>query len=180
MVGTRTASQPRIQPGRQLELGDLDAELIGRFLDHLETKRDNSVRTRNNLLAAIHSMFNYAAFRHPEHAATIQRVLAIPPKRHDRQIVSFLTEAETAALIAAPDRTTWTGRRDHALIVTAIHSGLRVSELAALTNATTHLQTGPHLRCHGKGRICRVRHMRPYVAVGTMSRHVCDVTVWTM
>lgn len=144
------------RPPAQLELGDLDAELIGRFLDHLETVRRNSVRTRNNRLAAIHSMFNYAAFRHPEHAAHIQRVLAIPPKRHDRQLVSFLTEAETAALIAAPDRTTWTGRRDHALIVTAIHSGLRVSELVALTNATTHLQVGPHLRCHGKGRKERI------------------------
>ncbi len=139
-----------------LDLVDLDAVLIAKFLDHLEHDRHNSIATRNNRLAAIHSFFDYAAFCHPEHAAIIQRVLAIPPKRVDQRLVSFLTETETIALIAAPDRTTWTGRRDRALIVTAVHTGLRVSELTALTNADIELGAGAHLRCHGKGRKERI------------------------
>ena len=140
----------------ELDLTDVDAVLVGRFLDHLEHVRHNSTRTRNNRLGAIHSLFNYAAFRHPEHAEVIQRVLAIPAKRVDRRLVTFLTEPETIALIAAPDRTTWTGRRDHALIIVAIHTGLRVSELTALTNTDIELGTGAHLRCHGKGRKERI------------------------
>ena len=144
------------KPPSKLDLVDLDAVLIGRFLDHLEHVRHNSTRTRNNRLGAIHSLFNYAAFRHPEHAEVIQRVLAIPAKRVDRRLVTFLTEPETIALIAAPDRTTWTGRRDHALIIVAIHTGLRVSELTALTNTDIELGTGAHLRCHGKGRKERI------------------------
>lgn len=139
-----------------LDLVDLNATLIAAFLDHLEHVRHNSVRTRNNRLAAIHSLFDYAAFCHPDHAETIQRVLAIPAKKTDRQLVSFLTDTETIALIAAPDQTTWTGRRDHALIVTAIHTGLRVSELTALTNTDIELDAGAHLRCHGKGRKERI------------------------
>jgi len=147
----RTAKTPS-----QLDIEDLDAELIGAFLAHLEVERRNSVRTRNNRLAAIHSLFAYAALRHPEHAELIQRVLTIPAKRTERRLVSFLTEDETIALIAAPDRTTWIGRRDHALIVVAIHTGLRVSELTTLTNTDIELGTGAHLRCHGKGRKERI------------------------
>lgn len=143
-------------PPSKLDLTDVDAVLVGRFLDHLEHVRHNSVRTRNNRLAAIHSLFNYAAFRHPEHAEVIQRVLAIPTKRVDRRLVTFLTDTETIALITAPERTTWTGRRDHALIVVAIHTGLRVSELTALTNTDIELGVGAHLRCHGKGRKERI------------------------
>lgn len=139
-----------------LELVDVDATLVAAFLDHLEHGRGNSVSTRNNRLAAIHSLFNYAAFRHPDHAETIQRVLAIPAKKTERQLVSFLTDTETVALIQAPDRATWTGRRDHALILTAIHTGLRVSELTTLTNADIELGYGAHLRCHGKGRKERI------------------------
>ncbi|MFV1999537.1 MAG: tyrosine-type recombinase/integrase [Acidimicrobiia bacterium] len=150
------AQQQTAKPPSKLDLIDLDAVLIGEFLDHLEHDRHNSVRTRNNRLAAIHSLFNYAAFRHPEHADVIQRVLAIPAKKTERQLVSFLTDTETVALIAAPDRATWTGRRDHALIVVAIHTGLRVSELTALTNADIELGSGAHLRCHGKGRKERI------------------------
>ena len=150
------AQQHTAKPPSELNLADVDAVLVGRFLDHLEYVRHNSVRTRNNRLAAIHSLFNYAAFRHPEHAEVIQRVLAIPTKRVDRRLVTFLTEAETIALIAAPDRSTWTGRRDHALIVAAIHTGLRVSELTALTNTDIELGAGAHLRCHGKGRKDRI------------------------
>ena len=140
----------------KLSLEDLDAALVGAFLDHLERERHNSVRTRNNRLAAIHSLFAYAALRHPEHAALIQRVLAIPAKRMNRQLVCFLTSDEVDALLAAPDRDTWIGRRDHALLLVAIQTGLRVSELSALTCGDLELGTGAHLRCHGKGRKERI------------------------
>ncbi|MGH2379822.1 MAG: tyrosine-type recombinase/integrase, partial [Candidatus Limnocylindria bacterium] len=140
----------------KLSLEDLDAVVIGAFLDHLEAERHNSVRTRNNRLAAIHSLFAYAALRHPEHAALIQRVLAIPAKRMDRQLVSFLTDDETDAVLGAPDRNTWVGRRDHALLLVAIQTGLRVSELTSLACSDVELGTGAHLRCHGKGRKERI------------------------
>src|SRR5690348_12681116 len=136
----------------QLDLADLDAPLIAAFLDHLEHDRHNTVRTRNNRLAAIHSLFDYAALHHPEHAATIQRVLAIPAKRYERRMLTWLTEAEVNALLAAPDQRTWTRRRDHALLVLAVQTGLRISELIALTRADAHLGTGAHVRCLGKGR----------------------------
>lgn len=140
----------------RLALEDLDAVLVGAFLDHLQRERHNSVRTRNNRLAAIHSLFAYAALGHPEHAALIQRVLAIPAKRMDRQLVSFLTNDEINALLGAPDRRTWVGRRDHALLLAAIHTGLRVSELSSLTCGDVELGNGAHLRCHGKGRKERI------------------------
>jgi site-specific recombinase XerD len=139
------------RPAR-LSIADLDAPTIGAFLQHLETVRGNTAATRNARLAAIRSFFRYAALRAPDHAAVIQRVLAIPPKRFDRAIVSYLTKTETDALVAAPDRTTWTGRRDHALLLTGVHTGLRVSELTGLKLQDVHFGTGPHLRCHGKGR----------------------------
>ena len=122
------------------------------FLDHLERDRHNSVRTRNARLAAIHSLFRYAALRHPEHADVIQRVLAIPHKRFDRALVSFLTREEIDALLAAPDRDTWIGRRDHALLLVAVQTGLRVSELTGLTCADLRLGAGRHLFCRGKSR----------------------------
>lgn len=140
----------------KLQLEALDAGLIGAFLEHLERERHNSVRTRNTRLAAVHSLFVYAALRHPEHAALIQRVLAIPAKRTDRQLVSFLTRDEVDALLSAPDRDTWVGRRDHALLLVAVQTGLRVTELTALTCADVDLGTGAHLRCHGKGRKERI------------------------
>jgi site-specific recombinase XerD len=143
----RTATQPC-----RLDLAELNAELITAFLTHLEHDRGNSVRTRNARLAAIHSLFRFAALHHPEHAELIARVLAIPAKRYHRALVHFLTPAEVDALLAAPDRSTWLGRRDHALLVLAIQSGLRVSELTSLTIANLHLGDGPHVRCHGKGR----------------------------
>ncbi len=135
-----------------LDLGDLDAGLIGEFLDHLEADRHNSVTTRNNRLAAIHSLFSFAARRHPEHAATIARVLAIEPKRFQRNTVTYLDAAETDALLAACDQTTWTGRRDHAMILLAVETGLRVSELIGLTDADVTFGTGANVRCVGKGR----------------------------
>lgn len=144
------------RPPCQLDIGDLDAQLIAAFLTHLETERSNSVKTRNARLAAIHSLYRYAALRHPEHAQDIQRVLAIPTKRTDRALVSFLDQAEIDALLQAPDRTTWAGRRDHALLLTAIQTGLRASELTGLNRDDVHLATGAHVSCRGKGRKQRI------------------------
>jgi site-specific recombinase XerD len=140
-----------IQP-TQLELSHLDAPLIAAFLQHLEAERANTVATRNARLAAVQSLFRYAALRAPDHAELISRVLAIPPKRCDRAIVCFLTANEIDGLLAAPDRTTWLGRRDHALLLLACQTGLRVSELTSLTRSNIHLGAGAHVRCHGKGR----------------------------
>ena len=148
----------------QLGLEDLDAPFIGAFLNTLETERGNAVATRNARLAAIHSLFSFAALRHPEHAAIIQRVLAIPPKRADRALVSFLTRPEIDALLASPDRTTWIGRRDHALLAVAVQTGLRVSELIGLTCQDVSLRTGSHLRCQGKGRKERHTPLTPAIA----------------
>jgi site-specific recombinase XerD len=136
----------------QLDLADIDAALIGAFLDHLERERGCSASTRNARLAAIRSLFRFAAFRHPEHAELIRRVLAIPNKRYDRSLVSFLTRAETEALLASPDRSNWVGRRDHTLLVLALQTGLRVSELTALHRQDVTLGKGAHIRCRGKGR----------------------------
>jgi site-specific recombinase XerD len=148
---SRTGRQPS-----GLDIGDLDAPLIGAFLDHIERDRGNSPRTRNARLAAIHSMFTYAALRHPEHAQQIARVLAIPPKRFDKALVTWLTEPELHALLAAPDTTTWAGRRDHAMLTLAAQTGLRISELTGLTCGDLHLGNGPHVSCHGKGRKQRI------------------------
>jgi hypothetical protein len=134
--------QARKQPSL-LEFTDLDAPLIGAFLDHLEHGRGNSPRTRNARLAAVHSLFRYAALRHPEHAEVIARVLAIPPKRFDRALVTYLTEPEIAALLAVPGKTTWAGRRDHTLILLAAQTGLRISELTGLTCAMSTSAPGP-------------------------------------
>ncbi|MCA1678464.1 MAG: site-specific integrase [Actinobacteria bacterium] len=139
-----------------LDIDDLDAPLIGAFLDHLERERHNSIRTRNARLAAIRSLFRYAALRQPEHAATIRRVLAIPPKQFERALITFLTEPETDALLAAPDRGTWTGRRDHAMLLLATETGLRASELTGLACGDVHLGVGAHVSCLGKGRKQRI------------------------
>jgi site-specific recombinase XerD len=135
-----------------LELADLDASLIGEFLDHLEHERGNGARTRNARLAAIHSLFKFAALRHPEHAALIQRVLAIPPRRFDKALITYLNPCDVEALLAAPDRLTRAGRRDHALLLLAVRTGLRVSELVSLTRANVHLGVSSHVHCLGKGR----------------------------
>jgi integrase/recombinase XerD len=158
---TRTGKEPS-----RLDLADLDASLIGAFLDHLEQERHNTARTRNARLSAIRSFFRYAALRHPEHAALIARVLAIPAKRCERAEVSYLTRPELDALLAAPDRGTWTGRRDHALLDVAAQTGLRVSELTGLRNCDVELGAGAHIRCTGKGRKQRCTPLaRPTVAV---------------
>jgi integrase/recombinase XerD len=136
----------------KLEVIDIDTGFIGGFLDHLQTERGNSITTRNARLAAIHSLFRYAALRCPEHALLIQRVLAIPTARHTTTDVCYLTHAETDALLTAPDRTTPLGRRDHLILLVAVQTGLRVSELTSLTCADAELGAGPHVRCVGKGR----------------------------
>ncbi|HEX2680980.1 MAG TPA: tyrosine-type recombinase/integrase, partial [Candidatus Dormibacteraeota bacterium] len=162
----RFAAERRGLAPSTLDLGDLDAPLIGAFLDHLERARRNSARTRNARLAAIRSLFRYAALRHPEHAALIERVLALPPKRCERRLVTFLSEPELAALLAAPDRTTWTGRRDHGWLGLAAQTGLRASELTALRCADIHLGVGAHVSCVGKGRKERITPLtRAMVAV---------------
>ncbi len=135
-----------------LLLTDLDAPFIGNFLDYLESERNNKARTRNLRLVAIHSFFRYVALSEPAHSGLIQRVLAIPQKRFDKNLVTFLTPDESEALIAAPDPTTCVGRRDHALLDMAIDTGLRVSELVNLKCEDLVLQTGPFVRCLGKGR----------------------------
>src|SRR5260370_563917 len=135
-----------------LDFEALDGPVVGDFLAHLETARGNSVRTRNARLAAIHSLFRFAAFRHPEHAALIQRVLAIPPKRFERALVTFLDLPQIEALLAAPNRSTLTGRRDHALLLLAVQTGLRLSELTGLRLQDLHLGPGAPLRCFRHGR----------------------------
>lgn len=152
---TYTSQRTGVAPSR-LDLADLDAPLIAAFLDHLERERGNSVRTRNARLAAIHSLFRFAALVHPEHADSISRVLAIPPKRFDHALITFLSEPEVDALLACCDQATWTGRRDHALLLVAVQTGLRISELIGLTHADVHLGAGAHVACHGKGRKDRI------------------------
>lgn len=150
------AAQHTSKPPSMLDVDDLDAPLIGAFLDHLEHERGNTVRTRNARLAAVRSLFRYAALKHPEHAATIQRVLAIPAKRTDQALVTFLTKPELQALLDAPDQSTWIGRRDHALILLAAQTGLRVSELLGLSCGDIRLGAGAHVNCLGKGRKQRI------------------------
>jgi site-specific recombinase XerD len=135
-----------------LDWDDLGVETISAFLDHLEADRHNTARSRNARLAAVRSLFRYAALRHPEHAQLIAQVLAIPQKRSDKAQVSFLEPKEVDALLAAPDLGRWEGRRDHALIALAMQTGLRLSELTRLRCGDVALGTGAHVRCTGKGR----------------------------
>lgn len=135
-----------------LDINDLDAPNIVAFLQHLEADRHNSARTRNARLAAIRSLFHYASLRHPEHAGLIARVLAIPQKRYDKAVVSFLTHNEVEALINAPDQTRWEGRRDTSILTLLAQAGLRVSELTSLNCNDITLDIGANVRCVGKGR----------------------------
>jgi site-specific recombinase XerD len=139
------------EPSR-LDFTDLSAPTVAAFLQHLESERGNSIRSRNARLAAIHSFFRFAATRHPEHAEDIQRVLAIPHKRSQRADITHLDHREIVSLLAAPDRSTWHGRRDYALLLLAVQTGLRLTELTALKVQDVHLSGGAHVRCLGKGR----------------------------
>lgn len=135
-----------------LQVDDLEAKFLVQFLTHLERDRKVSARSRNTRLAALHSFFRFVAFREPAYALQCQRVLAIPSKRYDRGLVEFLTEPECIALVNAPDTRTWIGRRDRTMLLVAIRTGLRNSELRALERKDVVLGTGAHVRCLGKGR----------------------------
>jgi len=140
------------RPPSRLDFEQIDAPLVAAFLEELEKQRGLTVRSRNLRLTAIHSFFRFAAFELPEHAAQIQRVLAIPSKRFTRTLVSFLSRPEVDALLAAPDRSTWSGRRDHAFILTTVQTGLRLSEITGLKREDLILEAGAHVRVIGKGR----------------------------
>jgi site-specific recombinase XerD len=146
-VRQQTGKMPSV-----VDWDDLDVAVISDFLDYLEAGRHNTARTRNARLAAVRSLFRYASLRHPEHAALIQRVLAIPQKRFEKKTVSFLTPAEVDALLAAPDCTRWEGRRDRTLMLLAIQTGLRLSEIIALDCNDVSLTAGAYVHCEGKGR----------------------------
>jgi site-specific recombinase XerD len=148
----RFVQQQLHTPPARLAFAELDAPRIAAFLDDLEVRRGITARTRNLRLTAIRSFFHYAAYEEPCHAAQIQRVLAIPGKRHTRALVSFLTRPEIDALLAAPDQRSWFGRRDHALLLVAVQTGLRVSELTGLQRGDVVVSAGAHVRCLGKGR----------------------------
>jgi integrase/recombinase XerD len=136
----------------KLALENLNAPFVAAFLDELESKRANSARSRNIRLAAICSFFRYAAMEAPEHSALIQRVLSIPRKRHTRPLIDFLIRPEIEALLSTPNRQTWIGQRDHAFLLVAVQTGLRLSELTGLRQQDVSLGTGAHVRCLGKGR----------------------------
>ena len=138
-----------------LTVPEIDAPLVGAFLNHLERERKNSARSRNVRLAAIHSFFRYVALHAPEHSAVAQRVLAMPSKRYSRRPIAFLTSVEVDALLAAPDLTTWSGRRDRALLMLAVRTGLRAAELTGLRCENIVLGAGAHVQCEGKGRKSR-------------------------
>ena len=144
----------------KLALKELDARFIGEFLDHLEVERSNSVRTRNARLAAIHSFFRYVSFEEPSCADLCRRILAIPSKRYERRPIAYLTREDIDALVAAPDTTTWIGRRDQVLLLVAIQTGLRVSELIGLQRQDVRLGRGAHVQCTGKGRKQRCTPLR--------------------
>lgn len=169
----RFAQRQLKKPPSALSLEDLDAPFLGAFLDHLETERGNRPRSRNTRLAAIRSFFRYAAFSQPEHAALIQRVLAMPAKRDERKPIDFLTHDEVDALLRAPDQSTRHGRRDRTLLLLAVQTGLRVSELTALRIADLALGDGPHVRCLGKGRKERCTPLRRD-AVAALKNWLCE------
>jgi site-specific recombinase XerD len=148
----------------KLQIEDLDAPFLGLFLEHLEEVRKNSARTRNARLAAIHSFFQYVALEEPAYALHCQRILAMPNKRHERRPIEFLNREECDALLAIPDLSTWLGRRDRALLLVAVQTGLRVSELIGLNCQDVILGTGAHVRCLGKGRKQRCTPLRSETA----------------
>jgi integrase/recombinase XerD len=140
------------KPPSALALTDLDPASIGAFLDELEKGRGNSARSRNLRLTAIRSFYRYAAHEEPAHSGLIQRVLAMPAKRYEKRLIGFLTRPEIDAILAAPDLTTWAGRRDRTFLLVAVQTGLRLSEMTTLCREDVVLGTGAHVRCLGKGR----------------------------
>lgn len=147
-----------------LDLEDIDATVVTAFLDDLEENRSASVRTRNLRLTAIRSFFRFMSYEEPAHSALIQRVLAVPSKCYDKKMVHFLDRAEIEALLKSPDRSTWIGRRDHSLLLLAVQTGLRLSELIGLDRTSVTLGRGAHVRCIGKGRKERCTPITRYVS----------------
>ncbi len=139
-------------PPSNLSLAQLDAPFIGKFLDHLESSRSNGARSRNARLASLRSFYHYAALEAPQHAGSIQRVLAIPYKRVTRRLVSYLTRPEVEAVLGSVDKSTWVGRRNYAMLLVAVQTGLRLSELTGLRQKDIALSAGAYVRCEGKGR----------------------------
>ncbi len=156
----RFADRNLKKPPTALAMQDLDAAFVCRFLDHLEKDRGVGARSRNVRLAAIHSFFHYVALQEPALGALAQRVLAIKNKRHTKKPIDFLTRTEAEALLSAPNQQTWSGRRDHALLLLALQTGLRLSEIIGLRCRDITLDSGPHVRCTGKGRKSRCVPLR--------------------
>ena len=170
-------AQERIKKApSELAIEDLDAPFVVSFLEYLEKERDNAARSRNVRLAGIHSFFKYVALEEPVYSALAQRILAMPNKRFKRRSIEFLTRPEIEALLAAPDQSTWGGRRDRTLLLLAIQTGLRVSELIGLRCSDIVLGTGSHVRCTGKGRKERCTPLRKetVVALRAWLRHRID------
>ena len=164
----------------KLALEEIDAPLITAFLDDLEAKRKITARSRNLRLTAIRSFFHYAAYEEPAHSAQIQRILAIPGKRYSKALVAFLDRPETEALLAAPEQQSWHGRRDHTLLLVAVQTGLRLSELTGLRRADLHLGNGAHVRCLGKGRRERTTPLtkQAVVALKAWLRNLAKDSEW--
>src|ERR1700728_1011256 len=156
----RFATERTGRPPTKLTVDDLDCDLVADFLTHVETERGNSARSRNTRLAAIRSFFRFVAMNEPAYLLHSQRVLAMPSKRHVRRTVEFLTRSEMDALLAAPDRSTWLGRRDYALLTLALQTGLRASEIINLRRCDIVPGSGAHIRCEGKGRKQRCTPLR--------------------
>ncbi|MHA7299610.1 tyrosine-type recombinase/integrase [Pseudarthrobacter sp. MDT1-22] len=160
-------------PTHRVDFNALTVTNVSGFLDHLEHDRGNNAKTRNTRLTAIRAVLGRALPNHPEHAATITQVLAIPPKRAIRPVIEFLTHGEVDALLAAPDHQTWTGRRDHALLAMAVQTGLRISAICALTLNDIHLGAGPYVTCTGKGRRQRSTPLTR-TTVNTMKHYLAE------
>jgi site-specific recombinase XerD len=162
-----TYAQKRLSTApSKLSLTQLDAPFIAKFLDDLESSRSNGVRSRNARLASLRSFYHYAALEAPQHAELIQRVLAIPYKRLTRRLVTYLTRPEIEALLASVDKSTWVGRRNHAMLLVAVQTGLRLSELTGLRQKDVVLGAGAHVKCEGKGRKERCTPLtKPTVAI---------------
>jgi integrase/recombinase XerD len=156
----RFASERTGRAPTKLKVEDVDVVLVGDFLTHVETQRRNSARSRNSRLAAIRSFFRFVAMTEPAYMLHCQRILAMPSKRYVRRTVEFLDRAEMDALLAAPDRSTWVGRRDHGILIVALQTGLRVSEIINLRRSDIVTGTGAHIRCDGKGRKQRSTPLR--------------------
>lgn len=156
----RFAAEKITKVPTKLKIEDIDATLVADFLAHVEEQRRNSARSRNARLAGIRSFFRFVAMNEPAYLLHCQKILAMPGKRYVRRTVEFLDRAEMDALLAAPDRSTWAGRRDHAILMVALQTGLRASELIHLHRCDVVTGTGAHIRCEGKGRKQRCTPLR--------------------